>query len=374
MAIHRTFLILQKNCPWAILEAHISSKKNESYFMATETRHRAEWLDLANVVAMACVVWFHIPSAVEVPVRHIEYITVNAMFFILSGCSFGLALQRRSSFRARLSHICRRLLWPTTVMYAVCYVLWLAIGKKLGGDVAEWYEPLVQFVTGRFSLVLATYWFIVCLIGMQILCFCLHRMVRSRSALALVCGLLPLLTLIFGDIDCYCIPEVLVFFPFFAIGTITSPADDAHGHRMHHLAWLLAGWCIYFGITHMMHLPTVYTPMEAVCGTGACLVAGTGAELFCRKRHAGRMVTTLRYGALVLLASQNYIIGLCRVVLDRVTQEQDFLARHSALKPAVLILVYAVSIPAIQYIRHFCPQILGRSKAKKEEPKFADHG
>lgn len=333
--------------------------------MTTKAMHRAEWLDLANVVAMVCVVWFHIPSAVEAPARHVEYITVNAMFFILSGCSFGFAQHRYVTFRTLLRHICRRLLWPTTVMYAVCYVLWLGIGKKLGGDTAEWYEPLVQFVTGRFSLVLSTYWFIVCLIGMQIFSFGLNRMVRSRSALALVSGLLPLLTLPLGVIDCYCIPEALAFFPFFSLGVLTSQDKDVRGYRIRHLPCLMTGWCIYFCIIHMMHFPTVYTPAEAAYGMGACLVVVAASGLVCRKRHAGRMVATLRYGALVLLASQNYIIGLCRVVLDRVTQEQDFLARHMALKPVVLIGVYAVSIPAILLIRHFCPQILGRTDAKR---------
>lgn len=332
--------------------------------MTTEKTHRAQWLDLANVLAMACVVWFHIPSAMEVPVWHEEYMAVNAMFFILSGCSFGLALPRYATLRALLRRICRRLVWPTMVMYAVCYVLWLAIGKKLCGDVAEWYEPLVQFLTGNFTLVLATYWFIVCLIGMQVLQFCLDRMVGNRAALAFASGLMPLLTLALGDVDFYRIPEVMAFFPFFSIGTIVCKAHGERSEALKRLLCLLAGWCIYFIVTLLAHCPTVYAPLEALCGVGLCLVVGGASVLSTPTRRAAWMVSTLRYGALVLLASQNYFIGLCRVLLDRATQEHDFLARHMALKPMVLIMVYAATLPVILLIRHFCPQVLGRPAAR----------
>ena len=38
--------------------------------------NRILWLDMANVLAMSCVVWFHIPSQMEEPIREWEYIYV----------------------------------------------------------------------------------------------------------------------------------------------------------------------------------------------------------------------------------------------------------------------------------------------------------
>lgn len=67
--------------------------------------NRILWLDMANVLAMSCVVWFHIPSQMEEPIREWEYICVNIPFFLFPGYSYALSKKQNDTFR---SHFFKR--------------------------------------------------------------------------------------------------------------------------------------------------------------------------------------------------------------------------------------------------------------------------
>lgn len=325
---------------------------------------RIKWFDWANVLAMLCVVWFHIPSALEMSIRYTEYIAVNVSFFLLSGYSFSLSGTESRTFGVLLRHQGSRLVRPTLVFYCIFYLLWLVIGKRLAGDAAEWYAPVVELLTGNFSLVLATYWFVVCLIGLQILYYILSRFIKPPHVRAFVCGLLPAVTLFVGDIAYFRLSSVLLFLPFFALGSLCSPVVSP-SVRWRSAACVVLGLLLYFLFSPLFAATPTYSPTDALWGVGLCgLVCGLSHGL-AGWSSGEHWMHTLRYGALILLATQNYIIGVTKVLLDKITQEPDFLAHHFALKPIVLLLVYLVTLPIIHIILHHCPQILGRSGAAK---------
>lgn len=325
---------------------------------------RIKWFDWANVLAMLCVVWFHIPSSLEMPIRYTEYIAVNVSFFLLAGYSFSLAGTASRSFRLVLIHIGRRLVRPMLVFYCFFYLLWLLVGKRLAGDAAEWYDPIVELFTGNFSLVLATYWFVVCLIGLQLLYYGLFRFVKSPYTRAFVCGVMPVVTLVVGDIAYFRLAHVLIFLPFFALGSLFG-TNVSSRECWCSGALVVLGLFLYFVLAHLFAVSPTYSPIDALWGVCLCGMVCALSHGLVGWSAGEHWMNTLRYGALILLATQNYIIGVTKVLLDKITQEPDFLAHHFALKPIVLLLVYLVTLPIIHSICRHCPQILGRSGAAK---------
>ena len=101
-------------------------------------KNRILWLDMANVLAMVCVVWFHIPSQLEMPIRGWEYICVNIPFFLLSGYSYAIGRKQDETFKSHLLTTLRTLYLPTIIFFTCFYLLWIAIGKtdflKNGND------------------------------------------------------------------------------------------------------------------------------------------------------------------------------------------------------------------------------------------------
>ncbi len=113
------------------------------------TQTRIAWLDFANVLAMIGVVWFHVPSAIEVPIRTHEYFIVNMTFFMLAGISHELTwnkLENKSIIQFIL-HKFRRFGIPTLCFFTLFYILWLIIGRNLAGDTEHWYEPLIEYLS-----------------------------------------------------------------------------------------------------------------------------------------------------------------------------------------------------------------------------------
>lgn len=74
------------------------------------------------------------------------------------------------------------------------------------------------------------------------------------------------------------------------------------------------------------------------------------------------IVKLLRNGALVLLATQSYIIGVCRIVLDMIFGESDFLANHILLKPLIMLVVYGLGIPLMWFVCKYLSFVLSKGR------------
>ena len=84
---------------------------------------RLLWLDMANVLAMVGVVLFHIPSNVELSFREDEFVAVNECFFLMSGVSLGLILQKVNNFVELFTFLNKRIvrLGVPTVVFLCCF-------------------------------------------------------------------------------------------------------------------------------------------------------------------------------------------------------------------------------------------------------------
>lgn len=311
-------------------------------------KDRVKWLDYANVLAMLAVVWFHVPSAAEAQIRHLEYITVNIPFFLLSGYVFALAGKDKRNTKDFLKHLCKSLLVPTCFFYAFFYVLWLVAGRRLAGDAELWNVPLQEFIQGQFNVVLATYWFVISLFVMNLLYYALSKS-QSHLLVALACGLMPVISLYCPLPGLFRLREAMLFIPFFAIGAGLYRLRE-HRTAYADIALCLLCLAVYCLISH--HTDTAYYRWyEMLSGLALCAVVYLVAKACSGYSRADRFVGTLRYGALVLLATQNYIIGCAKVLFD---------ISDIRLKPLVIISVYAITYPIILLIRKKMPFILGK--------------
>lgn len=227
-------------------------------------------------------------------------------------------------------------------------------------DEEQIYEPLIQFITGSPTTVLATYWFVFCLVVIRLIFFVLEKLFRQNSVLYLVTSLLPVITLFVDVPNYYELKQVLIFIPYFVLG-----CSLLHCSKQHYLpcVFTLIGIVIYFVIEGIDMLDTnAYEWYEVLSGLLLSVV------LMCLSMSHKitdvkiKIVNFLRGGALVLLATQNYIIGISRVSLDKLTSTPDYLFYHMSLKPVVFLLVYVITIPIIFFINRYAPYVLGHKK------------
>lgn len=324
--------------------------------MAKSGDTRLLWLDYSNVIAMLFVVLFHIPSTLLQPVRSIEYVAVNVPFFLFTGVSFRLFLTRKwTGWRPFLQHQARTLLVPTVIFFAVFYTMWLAFGQQLADDNAAIFVPLLELLRGRPATVLATYWFVFCIFAMQIMLTALQRIIPDERLQAVLFGALPLLPALMPIPSEYQLSNAMNYMPMFALGWFV--ADKRYRCAILTAAVLVA---CQLPLTLQGCISSDVLIGEAI-GTALAALIVCGAKWASRTPIALPTVYLLRHGALVLLATQNYIIGTTRMMADKMLGD-NFLASHYVCKPIVLAIVYLASLPIIWGVLKYAPWILGKKR------------
>lgn len=320
---------------------------------------RLAWVDISNVIAMLCIVWGHVPCAAVDSIKPARHIFFTVPFFLLAGITFRLYTDkyRRTghSHRYIIGRRLRSMLTPAVVFYLLFYVLWLAFGRTLAGDTEAPLKPLIDLLTGQPSTVLAAYWFLFCLITMQTAFYLLQVVIPRKTPLAVLCGLMPLALLWPGIPDCYQIGPALKFIPFLVMGWYIGAREYRPAALCGTLAYLILLPQYALGIdvrTELIAIPLGLLLLALIVILAKALGARYGRPW---------LIRTLRYGALVILATQNYIIGFVRILLDRLVAP-DFLLQHYALKPLVVLLVYLITLPLILLIRDHCPWVLGKRR------------
>lgn len=315
------------------------------------------WIDYANVLAMFCVVWFHVPSMIEAPIRQTEFIIVNVVFFTLSGISSYFYLQKDTTVLRFLKSNAISLGKPTLIFFVFFYILWLLIGKELGGDSEAWYIPLKEIICGVPKTVLATFWFIVCLFVLRLLFFLALKFIKNKTIVYLLSGLCPFFVLLQFP-NYYEANLAMLFIPFFAMGHAYMQVEST---KVTPLIILLPAIGLFsyilLGESGIISAP-YYDMSEVVVAILFTAIVIMASRMISTFSPCKPMVSILRYGALVLLAIQNYIISLTKVMLDKVFHSTDFLANHFALKVVVVFEVYAIGMIVIFLIRKYAPFVL----------------
>lgn len=316
---------------------------------------RVVWLDYCNVIAMVFVIMFHIPFFKLAPFSQVEFMAVNIPFFIFSGMSFYFGFSKiggeTSDYMQLIGKSSWRLLKPTLLFYTFFYILWIAFGRTLGGDTEPLYIPLIELLLACPNLVCAPFWFVFCLLIMRIFVICLYRLRSSMSFLVVASTITYILSKLIDFPSYYELNKFATFIPFFLIGFLFGAKEYKKSIVFIFVIMIIEIICLLF------HHTPVDTLLGEITGLALLSVIIMISQFLSKRNFAKDTISLLRYGALVLLATQNYIIGLVRVLSDKYIAI-DFVASNYWLKPIIVIIIYCINIPIILFIKRYCSSIL----------------
>ena len=230
-------------------------------------------------------------------------------------------------------------------------------GRELAGDKEAWYVPLEELVTGKLHTVIAPYWFVICLLTMNIIFSVAYGLLSDKRVMFLVLGCVPALNLL-PQPDVFELHYALKFFPYMVLGSLFFISEKGRANLC--LSFVAGCACCYI-LYKVVNADEELFGWSNAYGLVYTLVILVLSKIL-EKLTCSRILSLLRSGALVLLATQNYIIGFARIVLDRLTHQDDFLVNHIVFKPLVLLAVYAITLPLIWLIVNYAPFVLGKKK------------
>ena len=327
-------------------------------------KQRLAWIDYAKVFSICLVVSFHIPPRFGGMGGELIRLLRMPAFFLIAGFLFNS--NKFHSFKEFLLHRSRQLLVPYVAFFGIFYILWLLFGRSLSGDEAHWSTPLWQFISGQPEIIVATYWFIACLFSIQVIYFLLQKVLPKKGVFA-VCVVLSLGSNCLDIPNIWNVASALAYLPFYAfsncykeyIHTVsfrTNPlsvmlllvvavagiwmrnrcADDIFwGEQARHALFLVSGLCL---------LP----PYISLCKMVGKAVGNR------------RWVEVIGRNTIVILALQNYCIGLLKLVFDRLSGTIGFLDNHAWLNPVLTVAIVIGLYPLLVLVERRVPWLAGR--------------
>lgn len=336
---------------------------------------RQAWLDYVRFFSIFLVIVFHTPPRLELVDDAVILNLRVPVFFCISG--FLYSFDRWHSFGAYFRHRAKQILVPYCTFFVIFYVLWLAVGRQMVGAeeqaISVW-QPVKEMLCGNPQTVVAPFWYIACLFTIQLIYWCVERVVPRKGVFA-VCVALALGTYLIP----YEVPEVLaigefwnlgnalIFLPFYALGNSFKPMLT----RLRFGAPPQASLIVALAVVSVGVMVSA-APLRAADPQAYSLVRiGAGLMVipcyFCvakwvasRLGHC-RVVEAVVVSGTVYLGLQNYFIGIIKILLTR-TLYPTVLDDHIWLKYAIAIAVMAAIYPVAQAIERYTPWLIGKGK------------
>lgn len=327
---------------------------------------RTPWLDYVRLGTVFIVVLYHTPPRV--------HLIDNALpvFFVISG--FLYDRERRPRFVDFIKHRSKQILVPYVTLFLICYALWLVVGRSLVGAseqaIPVW-QPLVEWALGMPNTVCRPFWFIVCLLVMQIIYFALESVVPRKWLLA-VC-----LTISLGyQLIAYLVPQDLYIpywnithaiqsLPFFALGNCLKPQIKQLSFSSPRAT---AGYLALFALCAFIAVLALSVGSEWLKGVIRVFIVVLGLPAYfglgkwvAEKLGKRRWVELIVVCGTVYLAFQNYAIGIVKIALDRLVSP-GFLDGQLWCKPLVALAVMAVLYPVAWLIDRYAPWLIGNDR------------
>ncbi len=331
------------------------------------TGERQAWLDYARVLLLALIVLHHSHPRIAVFDQMLVDLAMP-LFFLLSGLLYNVA-RYRDSFTLFVRTRVTRLLVPYFAISALFYVLWLIVGRYMVGgselDI-EWWKPVVECVKGEPSTVCGTFWFVACLVSIQLLYYCLDRLLPPILILP-VALLLAVVSRFLPGIGVWNMSNAMVYLPLFVIGSMLRKyrlAGNCESAAVATLALLAGCVLMYIAVTRFEYLTLPYSLLNL---SAVALLSVPLTTLTMKSATRWGQVTwieNIATASLAYLAIQNYGIGVMRVVLSRIMTESEFNAALW-LKPVIAVVVFIAIYPLAVIILRYVPALTGASKRRK---------
>lgn len=328
---------------------------------------RYAWLDYARLMSLMLIVLLHAQ-----PRMLVFIVGILAVFFGCSGCLCHAG--EYDSFWAYFKHRLRPVAVPYFAFYALFYALWLVAQRRIGSAdaAAPWWQPLWECLMGQpkaYSLlVLAPFWFITCLLSMQLIYYWVLQLVGRRWALAASVALSAVAALCPGTehLNFWNINYAMLYMPFYALGH-TMCGSVERGVR---IGWIRALALTMAGVAIMVWaaqaVPQADWRSLLLTLGGMCMImpiawlATKAASRFGRRS----VVTFFAANGITCLALQNYCIGALRIALHKLSPQVDAQSWPASL--AIAAITLAIVGAAAWLIARYAPWVLGRKAIVKD--------
>lgn len=280
-----------------------------------DKKHYA-WVDYAKCLSMLLVISYHSPGLSDGLARNLILLLGMPVFFMISGFLF--SAEKFPTLRSFLKRRCAQLLVPYTCFYLFFYILWLLLGRSMG-DAAEqaipWWDPLLDFLCGNPTVVIAPYWFVCCLFVIQTIYYLLLRYVPRRwiTPIVLLAPLLHAVPVV--DMLPWKLSLAFLYLPLYALPNLHKDllSGLASARAMVVLPTLVAGLAgahfVRFGSDGILqNYLLVVSPLALLPAYMALVQFLTRAKTDAAARFVGG-------NTLILLAFQNYVIGAGKLLV-----------------------------------------------------------
>lgn len=328
---------------------------------------RLSWIDYAKVFSICLVVSYHTPPRSEGFGDEMVSTLRMPAFFLIAGFLFDAG--KFPSFMAFLKHRGRQLLIPYASFSLIFYLLWLAFGREMAGDTAPLSAPITEFLTGRPTLIIAPFWFVVCLFTLQTVYYLLQRFI-PRHRLFPACLVLPILLTFLDVPQVWQLFNALLYLPFYAFANCFKELISKLSF-VHHKIEIFCTLPIAVGIIYLRH----HFITEASSGIWTdllCWAMFIAAGILLLPTYIGcckiagkwfgpqPLIETIGKNTIIILALHNYYIGLLLIIADRLSGQLHFLEHLPWLNlPITLLVVFSLYYPILA-INRWAPFLIGR--------------
>ncbi len=340
-----------------------------------KSNSRLPWLDYARFISTWLVILFHTPPRLPLLDDAVVLNMRMPVFFFISGLLYS-ADRYNGHFLEYARRRCRQILVPYVVFTLFFYALWLAVGRRLGGPdemAIPWWLPLVETVTGNPSTVVAPFWFIACLLPMQLIYYWLYRYVPWRWLLPLTIAV-ALLSRLLPGVNFWNLSNVMLYMPFYVAGGLLRPhllpcgiERPRQGEAQCATCYLLPAILAAVGIGAMVwavicldKYSVGFAAVRIASGL-ALLPAFFGVARWLARRFGRRQVVeNVVLCGTVYLAMQNYAIGVFKLLIIKFGGESIFTANPLTVKLAIAVTVMIAIYPVAMLILRRAPWLAGR--------------
>lgn len=341
--------------------------------MAQYVKQRTPWLDYVRFFSIFLVILYHTPPRIELLDEAVILNLRVPVFFCISGFLFND--DRWTNFWRYAWHRGKQILIPYVLFFAVFYGLWLWFGRDmLGGEDIRVpvTRPLVEMVMGDPRTIVAPFWYIACLLTMQLIYYWIARFTPRRWTLV-VCALIAVSTYWmswnWGWVRFWNLGNALLFMPFYAFGHSLKPVLERLEFRG--VGQTLALTALGVGSMVAMvwvigvkaHDPGLYSLLRVACGLlviPAYLCVGKWVANRCGRRA---FIESVVLGGTIYLGLQNYAIGIIRIALERIAGV-GWLTDHIWMRLVIALVVMVALYPVSAWIQRHAPWVIGRSRSK----------
>ena len=324
---------------------------------------RKTWLDYAKFLLLMLVVVYHVPQQTNIDHYMIQVFIMSA-FFALSGFTFNIA--KFANFKQFAIHRGKRLVVPYFTFFVLFYAFWLIVGRRMAGGAESGIPlstPVVEHVLGKPYVVLHIFWFLACLITIQLLYYPIARYVPAKWRFA-VCVAISFTWYAIKDVDVWNLSNAVYYLPFYAFGNCFKGWLDKveFGSRDSLWATLLMAVCVAGAVVEYNTDLCFSVTLKIAVGLGVIPFFICVMKWVAKLGHS-RIIEVLAVNAIILLAFQNYLISFERGVINHFMGTM-FVENNVWLRVPLAIVTVAIIYPIILFIIRYMPWMVGEQRKK----------